>query len=156
MSCPRNFRHTFASFHRFLMNSSHSSLILRFLKLNFYGSSSNTESCIYTDLVHFFCFRMYCTELDIREFSSWILAGRFLAPWNHTLTATLPREVEKVDLMFLACACITLYEFILCLGPCRGHTGSSCDLVLVLNFIRILFQKFCGLEWFQSQMKKIT
>ena len=113
-----------ALFRRLLMAWSDSSPILIFLGLKFSRSSSNMALCLYIAFERLFCFRTCCKVLVTIAFRSWTLNKRFLAPWNRTQPAPLPREVYQVDFMALACACITLHEFILCPGTCRDHTGS--------------------------------
>ena len=99
-----------------LMNCSNYSLVMRFSKLSFSRSPPNTEPWIVVVFASFFCFKTSNTALAKRSFSSWSLDKRLLATWNCTRPATMPREVDRVDFVALACSWITLHEFISCPG----------------------------------------
>ena len=126
---------TSASFCRFSMVSSRSSLMLRVPKLNISVSSSEAESWASILFAWLFCFITYFTAFSKRAFRSWPSASRFLAPWYRTQPALLPRSVDQVDFMDLGCACITFYKFISCPGPWIGHTVRFLSLFLLSVFI---------------------
>ena len=127
----------YSAFSRPPLSCSHSSPMLRFLKLNFYRSSSKPESCISVDFERWFCFRTSDTALTTKKFRSWTSEGRFLALWKYTRPAQPPQEVHQAEFMNLACACITYQEFMLCKGPYRGHKVRV--LFLFLNLVFYLY-----------------
>ena len=95
----------------------HYSPILRVSKLKFSCSSSELESFEALDFNILLYLRTYFAVLDTRAFSSLPSARRLLAPWNLTWPAPPPGAVDQVDIMDLACARMTLHEFMWCPDP---------------------------------------
>ena len=114
---------TSASLLCFLRALNHSSPILRSSKLKFSCSSSGPQSFLALVFTRLFYFGISFTVSVIRAFRYLPSGGYFLVPWNLTRPAPPPRAVDRVDFVDLDCAYITLHEFILCPGPCRGYTG---------------------------------
>ena len=107
----------------------HSSPNFRVLKLKCSYSSSKPESLGTLKFLCLFVVRTAFTVLATRAFSSSPSAGRLLSPWNLTRPALLPRAVDKIKFIALACARMNLHEFILWPEPCRGHTGEFLFLI---------------------------
>ena len=85
--------------------------ILRVSKLKCSQSSYDPESLEALSFLRLLVVRTDFTALATRVFSSSPSSGRFLVPWNLTLPAPPPQAVDQVYFMDLACASMTLHDF---------------------------------------------
>ena len=129
---------TFASFCLFLLEFSHSSLMMRLSKLKFSWSSSKLESCAAVSFACLFHFRTSFAALATRALSSLPVAGRFLAPLKLTQPALLLQKVDLFGFIALDCDWTTFHKFMALPVPCIGHICRFVSLVLIIIFRPLL------------------
>ena len=94
-----------------------------FSKVNCPYSSLKSESSTSFALDFLFVFSALAKSDSVSMLSYLLSAKWFLTTTNLTRSPTPPQADGQVSLIYLNFSCITLHEFILCQGMCRGKVG---------------------------------